>query len=219
MLFAVVAVVACKVSTNLDQVIALDITVPYGGQVEFKDTIVPGARALNGHGDSVQADFKWVSLSTNLVVLDSATGATLGDATGTGTLQAQVGPLRSNPVTVTVIPRVDSAQAIPPDRDTVIVSQPDSLSDTLSVQLFASPSAAVNRKVVFTATTYPASGPTVTFVPRDTVSSNSSGVALVQLKFLGGTVPDSVIVTASVRRPDGTPIPGPNASFVVEFRP
>src|SRR6266850_5061615 len=76
-LLAVLAGAACKVSTNLDQVIALDIGIPNGGQLEFGDTLVPTARALNGRGDSVAADIIWVSLDTAvLTVLDSTTGET-----------------------------------------------------------------------------------------------------------------------------------------------
>lgn len=207
-------------STNLDAVIALEVTLPYGGQVEIGDTLVPSARALNGHGDSVTADIFWVALDTAFItVLDTTTGATRGDSLGTGRLQARVDLLRSNPVPVTVITRLDSAQTIEPTRDTVTISQPDSLSDSLRVQVFATPTIPSQRRVIFTATTFPATGPIVTFVPRDTVLTNSSGVAVTQVKVsLSGPIPDSVVVTATVKRPDGTPISS-SGTFVVEFRP
>lgn len=208
-------------STNLDQVIALDIGIPNGGQLEFGDTLVPTARALNGRGDSVAADFIWVSLDTAvLTVLDSTTGETRGDSVAQGRLQARIGLLRSNTLPITVINRIDSLHlaAGAPTRDTVTVSQPDTLSDSLQVQLFGAP-AASGRRVVFTASIFPVGGPAVTFVPNDTVLSNATGLAAIQLKVpTGGPAPDSVIVTATVPRPDGTSVPG-SVTFVVEFRP
>jgi len=209
------------VSTNLDQVIALDIGIPNGGQLEFGDTLVPTTRALNGRGDSVAADFIWVSLDTAvLTVLDSTTGETRGDSVAQGRLQARIGLLRSNTLPITVINRIDSLHlaAGAPTRDTVTVSQPDTLSDSLQVQLFGAP-AASGRRVVFTASIFPVGGPAVTFVPNDTVLSNATGLAAIQLKVpTGGPAPDSVIVTATVPRPDGTSVPG-SVTFVVEFRP
>ena len=213
-------VVACKVSTNLDQVVALEVILPDSGRLEVGDTLLPRARALNGHGDSVTAGIFWVALDTNITVLDSTTGATIGTSIGLGRLQAIVGLLRSNPQNVTVITHLDSVQALGPTVDTVTVSQPDSLSDSLQVQLFATPAVADRRRVVYSATTFPASGPLITFVPNDTVLSNLSGVAAAQLRLVaGGTLPDSVVVAATVTRPDGTPIAGSPVTFVVEFRP
>jgi len=213
-------VVACKVSTNLDQVIALDIGLPDGGQVEVGDTLVPMARALNGRGDSVEAEIFWESLDTTVIsVLDSTTGETLGKAVGSGELQARVGLLRSNPLRVTVVVHLDSVLRIGPELDTVIVGA-DSSSDSLRVQLFASPSAAIGRRVIFTATPFPASGPLFTFVPNDTVLSNGSGVAATRVRLVSGSsLPDSIVVFATVNRPDGTPIPGSPVKFRVEFLP
>ena len=125
--------------------------------MEFGDTLIPGARALNGHGDSVTADIFWVALDTAVItVLDSTTGATRGDKVGTGRLQARVELLRSNPVPVTVITHLDSAQALEPTRDTVTVSQPDSLSDSLRVQLFATPTVPSQRRGAVCETPVPA---------------------------------------------------------------
>ena len=214
-------VFACKVSTNLDQVIALEVVLPNGGQVEVGDTLLPSGRALNGHGDTITTDIFWVTLDTTIItVLDSTTGATLGDLIGQGRLEARVGLLTSNPQTVTVITHLDSVQPAAPvlTRDTI--AQPDTISDSLRVQLFASPALAVGRRVVFSATTFPASDPLVTLVPRDTIFSSGTGLAATQVRRpAGGTLPDSVVVSATVQRPDGTPIPGSPVIFVVGFRP
>lgn len=214
-------VVACKVSTNLDQVIALDIGLPYGGQVEVGDTLVPTARALNGHGDSVGAEIVWVALDTSAIrVVDTTTGATEGKAIGSGDLQATVGLLRSNPIRVTVVAHLDSVLPRGPTVDTVMIAADTSLSDSLSVQLYASPSAAIGRRVIFTATTFPASGPLFTFVPNDTILSNGVGVAATRVRLdPGSSVPDSIVVVATVTRPDGTPILYSPVKFLVEFLP
>ena len=51
---------------------------PDSGRAEVGDTIHPGARALNGRGDSVAgAQIYWSSLDTGIVaVVDSTTGVT-----------------------------------------------------------------------------------------------------------------------------------------------
>src|SRR5437899_10495881 len=46
-------VFACKVSTNLDQVVALEVVLPNGGQVGVGDTLLPSGPAPNGHGDTI----------------------------------------------------------------------------------------------------------------------------------------------------------------------
>ena len=67
-------VLACKINTDVNQPVAIEIRLPDSGRVELTDTFRPTARALNGIGDSVQAAFVWASLDTAiLAVLDSAT--------------------------------------------------------------------------------------------------------------------------------------------------
>ena len=219
-LLALAAVFACKLNTDLDQAVAIDVILPDSGRVEITDTFRPRARALNGVGDSVAAPVFWSALDTAIIaVLDSTTGATLAKKVGIGRIQARVGTLRSNPQSVTVLAKLDSLVANGPSRDTVVVTSPDSVSDSLVVKAFATGGEASGRRVVYAATTYPASGPAVTFVPKDTVLTSSVGVATVQLKLLPGVRPDSVLVTATMRRLNGTEIPGSPVPFVVEFRP
>jgi hypothetical protein len=219
-------VAACKLNTDLDQPVAIEITLPDSGRVEIDDTLRPSGRALNGVGDSVAVQLIWSSLDSTLAVVDSLTGESVGVEFGTGRLQARAGNLFSNPQTVLVLARLDSVRALGDDRDTVVVTppdttqQPDSLSDSLRVETVAFGGAAANRRVVYTATIYPASGPVVTFVPNDSVVTNASGIAQVQLRLLaGGSVPDSVVVMAAMKRANGTPAPGSPVTFVVEFRP
>ena len=191
---------------------------PDSGRIEVTDSYLPHARALNGAGDSVAAPVFWASLDTAFIkVLDSTTGLSFGDSVGTGRLQARVEALRSSPRPVTVLARLDSVVANGPTRDTV--TAPDSISIGLAVKAFATGGEAINRRVFYAMTLFPPGAATVTFVPKDTVATSSLGVASVQVRFVAGTPPDSVVVTATMRRPDGTAIPGSPVTFLVEFVP
>lgn len=197
---------------------AVEVILPDSGRAEITDTYLPRGRALNAVGDSVAADIYWSSLDTAIIaVLDSTTGVSLAKAVGSGRLQARVGALRSEPQPVIILTRLDMLAAAGPTR--VIVSLADSLSPELQVQAFATPGVPANRRVVYAATTFPASGPVVTFVPNDSVLTSSTGVASTRLRLLAGAIPDSVVVTATMRRPDGTAIPGSPVTFVLEFGP
>jgi len=217
------AVLACKINTDVSQPVAIEIRLPDSARVELTDTFRPTARALNGIGDSVKAAFVWASLDTAiLAVLDSTTGVSLSKTLGFARLQARTGNLISNPQSVTVLPYLDSIRVSGPARDTVFVTPAaDSLSDSLVVHVYGSGGAIpANRRVVFTATTFPASGPMVTLFPGDTVFTNpSTGVATVQVRLRSGTVPDSVVVTAIMLHLDSTAVSGSPLTFVVEFRP
>ena len=215
-----------QLGTDLNQVVALEVFFPDSGLLEIGDTLHPSGRALNGHGDSVAAQIFWTSLDTGIVsVVDSGTGKTFAQAVGIGRLQARFGALRSNPENVLVFVRLDSASTPGVTRDTVVVTPPDtltsadSLSDSLIVKAWADTAGAPGRPVVYTFDTYPPSDTTVTLVPKGTVVTNASGIAVVQVRLRKATVPDSVVVSATVLRPNGTEIPGSPVRFVVEFRP
>ena len=75
-----------------------------------------------------------------------------------------------------------------------------------------------NSRVALAATIYPATGTTVTLQPGDTILTSTAGTALLRLRLTSGQ-PDSVIVTATARRANGTAAPGSPVTFVVEFRP
>jgi len=209
-----VAVLACKIKTDPDQPVAIEIVLPDSGRVELTDTFRPRGHALNGLGDSVQADLVWSSLDTTLAVLDSSTGISLATAVGTARLQARTGNLFSNPQTVTIREHLDSLRAASATRDTV--SAPDSLSDSLTVQAYATGGVPQGRRVVYAFTIFPDISSVVTLVPNDTVFT-SSGLAATRVRLTGSTVPDSVVVTATMRHVNGTLVPD-TATFVVEFR-
>ena len=228
MLLAVAAVFACKISYAPDQPVAITIILPDSGRVELTDTFRPRAVALNAVGDSVQADVFWASLDTAaLAVVDSTTGVSVPrfvvDSTGaaravgaSGRLQARTGRLFSNPQTVQILARLDSMAA---DSLTPADTATDSLSRPLRIRTFAYGGTASLRRVIYSFTTYPASGPVVTLVPRDTVTTGGDGKASVRLRLRPGPIPDSVVVTATMRKFHGDSLPGSPVTFVVEFRP
>ena len=202
---------------------AIEIVLPDSGRVEVTDTFRPRGRALNGLGDSVQAQLVWSSLDTTLEVLDSTTGASLAAVMGTARLQARSGNLFSNQQTVQVLARLDSMAAAGSTRDTLDVtptdSTVDSLSNPLKIATFAFGGAAATRRVVYAAITYPDTVPAVTLLPRDTVLTATDGTAAVQLRLHAGPLPDSVVVTATMRKFHGASLPGSPVIFVVEIKP
>ena len=193
---------------------AIAIVLPDSGRVELADTFRPHARALNGLGDSVQADLVWGSLDSTLEVLDSSTGVSLARLVGTARLLARAGNLFSGTQLVTIREHLDSLRALGAKRDTV--SAPDSLSDSLSVQAYATGGVPQGRRVVYAFTIFPDSTAVVTLVPNDTVFT-SSGLAATRVRLMGTTIPDSVVVTATMRHANGTLVPN-TVTFVVEFR-
>lgn len=213
-----------NLGTDLNQVVAIEVTLPYGGNVELADTLFPGSRALDGRGDSVAATIYWTSLDTaHVTVLDSTTGATLGKALGTGQIQARVGNLHSNPVAITVLAVPDTFFATRPTRDSVSISaKGDSLSDTLQVEVADTNGGTTNglsgRKVGFQIT-YPTDTTAFTLLPGDTVVTSASGLATLFVKLRNRTLPDSVVLTATARHVRGTAIAGSPVTFTVIFAP
>jgi len=199
--------------------VAIEITLPDSGRVEVTDTFRPRGRALNGVGDSVQAQIFWSSLDTALAVLDSTSGVSISKVIGTARLQARTGNLFSNPQTVTVLARLDSIRLTGAMHHTVLAT--DSLSDSLSVQVFALNGAIpANRRVVFAvADTFPTGGPGVTLVPNDTVFTSATGLAAVRVRRPTGAVPDSVVITVTMNHVNQTAVNGSPVTFVVEFKP
>src|SRR5207245_1597582 len=105
-------------------------------------------------------------------VVDGTTGPAAAAQPATGHRPARAGALRSNPLTTRVRAAADTV--FPPGlvRDTVILSTPDSLSDSLGVLLQdTTANGAVNltgRPIVFALTaTYPSGAGRVTLVTRD----------------------------------------------------
>ncbi len=203
---------------------ALEVSLPYGGNVELGDTIVPSSRALDGRGDSVAAIIYWKSLDTaHVTVLDSTTGATLAKANGAGAIQARTGNLHSNPIAITVLAAADTVIAESPLRDSVSIStKVDSLSDTIKVEVAdtnGGTTTALSGRTVAFQITYPADTTAFTLLPGDTVLTGFNGIAALRVKLKNRTLPDSIVLSATARRLRGATIAGSPITFTVLFAP
>jgi hypothetical protein len=233
--FVLAAAAACKLSTDLAQIIAIEVVAP--DSVEEFDTLVPRARVLSGHGDSLGVPVHWSSPDTTIRV-DSLTGKTVVVLPGlTGRLLASAGGLVSNPLTIRTLAAADTMFPAGPTVDTTSiagVTALDSLSDSLKVGIVDTTITGTGTSVVPLAgrpvvyrLLHPAAG-AVTLVTNDTAHtladsvagvSNAQGVAAAKVRMLlPDTLPDSVVVLASARRAVGTTLAGSPATFVVRFR-
>jgi len=235
----VATAVACsKLGTDLNQVIAIVTAAP--DSLEEYDTLVPGAAALNGAGDTVPATILWTSLDSVLTVLNDTTGKTVVSHTRqTGRLQAHLGNLFSNPIAIRTLAAADTLFATGVIADTVTLSAttpPDSLSDSLQVELADTIESSAGadsltvplagRPVVY-AITYANPGAATlvktdtahALVTLDTVTTGANGVAFVKVRLLADALPDSIVVTARARRAIGDSVPGSPVTFFVRFQP
>jgi hypothetical protein len=226
------AAVACgELGPDFDRVVAVEVSTP--DSLEQLDTLRPRARALNGRGDSVAATILWTTLDTALLAVgNETTGKLVGKRPGADArIQARVGNLRINLILVDVLAAADTLVAPGDTADTVTVSAPDSLSDSLSVRADTTGGLAGlrGRPVVWaiTAPTGAGSG-SVTLVTDDTaralvtvdtVVTSGSGIAAIQVRLIADPRPDSAIVEARAQRAVGTTIPGSPVTFVVRFLP
>jgi hypothetical protein len=224
---------------DLNRVIAIEVSAP--DSLEQYDTLVPHARVLDGHGDSVAATISW-SLpdsadSVALTLLDTTTGRAIVNTAGTtGRLLAEGDGLVSNPVSIRTLAAADGVFGVGTVVDTVTLSA-DSVSDSLQVELVDSIKAAsggdsltvglAGRPVVYSITEPTTAGPVTlitvdsmhALVTTDTVTTAASGIAFVKVRLLGSPVPDSVVVQAVARRAVGDTVPGSPVTFVVRFQP
>jgi hypothetical protein len=231
------AAATCKVSTDLSRNIAIEVTAP--DSLEEYDTLKPTARVLTGHGDTAATAVFWFTPDSAIAVLDSATGWTVVIRTGqSGRLVASGAGLVSNPLPIRTLAAADTMYAAGPTLDTVDIAgttAPDSLSDSLKIEIADTVTAAgtnsivplAGRPVVYVLVHPLVAGP-VTLVTQDTAPaladtvtavSSATGVAFVKVRLLApDTIPDSVVVVASARRAVGTTVPGSPDTFVVRFR-
>ncbi|HEX4601939.1 MAG TPA: hypothetical protein VH116_11150 [Gemmatimonadales bacterium] len=231
-----VALACGKLGPDLSPVIAIATVVP--DSLEEDDRLVPQAMALDGAGNVVPGvTISWMSLDTVLGVIlpDTVVVRKPGLA---GRLQAAVGTLLSNPLTIQTFVAADTLFSIGRKADTVsLAATPDSLSHVFTVMVAdtvvtgSGPDSFVplrSRPVVFTLV-HQTAGDSVTLiatdttahvrVAADTIASDSSGLATVRVRFLGGPLPDTALVTASTTRARGAPAPGSPDTLVVTFRP
>ena len=195
---------------------------PDTGKMDFGDTVVLTAVALNGRGQAVTAPIIWSDLDT-IVRIDSLTGKLVADTIGTGLIQARTGNLRSNPQSITVSIRPDTAFAdSTAARDSVsVTTKKDSLSDSIRIRVrhygATDTTALSGRPVIFTLSDTNSFRLTP---PGPTVTTDVNGLAVVQVRLKQGTLPDSAVVQASVVHYfNHIPVPGSPMTFVVRFYP
>ncbi|HET9708747.1 MAG TPA: hypothetical protein VFP39_10640 [Gemmatimonadales bacterium] len=207
---------ACKaLSPDFDAVIAIDVALP-DSVIEIGDTTYPKGSAIDGRGGPAQATLVWTALDTTIRVVDSLSGAAVGVSPGPGRLVARVGALRSNPAVVNVLGTLDSIAAVGRTADTVKVSKPDSVSDTLTIEAFSGGTPSAHRRIALSID-FPAGGTGVTLVPGDSVVTGSLGTAAFFVQ-LTGVRPDSAVISATATY-QGVPVTGSPTRYVVVFLP
>ncbi|MES2124756.1 MAG: hypothetical protein V4503_08745 [Gemmatimonadota bacterium] len=101
-----IGVAACSaLPVSGDGIVALELRTKPPVTLKLGESLTLQARALSQQGDSVAADVRWLTPDTTAVALDSITGvvrALVG--TGTARVQAHVGTLRSDLLSITLQP-------------------------------------------------------------------------------------------------------------------
>jgi len=158
----------------------------------------------------------WTALDTTIQVVDSLSGAAVGVSPGPGRLVASLGALRSNPAVVNVLGTLDSIVAVGRTLDTVTVSKPDSLSDSLTIEAFSGGIASAHRRIGLSID-FPPGGTGITLVPGDTIVTGPQGIAAFFVQ-LTGVRPDSAVISATATY-QGVPVTGSPTRYVVVFQP
>jgi len=201
-------------------IVALEVRLPSPPTIEVGETLQLSARPLDKNGDSVAATVIWRSPDTTVSV-DSLTGLVIGNVAGTARVQASVGSLSSDLVTLTVLARADTLAIV---GDSSFTLTGDSLvSPPLAtiLQSFAAGPLA-DRPVIYEITT-PTADTAVTLtggVLSDTVQTGSDGTVTSEALTLNPAKvrPDSTIITVRANRTHGEPVPGSGQRFIVRFQ-
>ncbi len=86
-------------------IVAIEVRTPSSLTLRLGDSVTLHARALNQQGDSVAGVIRWFTVDTAAVTVDSIRGVvTPRQSTGTARVQASVGTLHSDPLTLLLAP-------------------------------------------------------------------------------------------------------------------
>jgi hypothetical protein len=223
------ATIALSACSNLPSgeggVVALELRLPSPPVVEQNDTLRLRARALNADGDSVAADVFWRTLDdTVLTVVDSIGLVTTSRTSGTARVQARVGSLRSDLVSLSLRPRSDTL--LLSVADTITIPAADSLSSALGarVESLDPVGGVAGTSILYEVVDTVAARGTVRFgngllAFRATTGSDGGPTTAVTLRKVAAQAPPPVVeVRVSASRPSGTPVPGSGQVFTLLFQ-
>jgi hypothetical protein len=201
-------------------IVALEVRVPSPPVIEIGETLQLSARPLDKDGDSVAATVIWRTPDTTATV-DSTTGLVTGVDSGTARIQASVGSLSSDVISLTVLTAADTLAIV---GDSIFTLIGDSLVTpplAVSLQSFTT-GGLFDRPVIYEITT-PTPDTAVTLtggVLSDTVQTASDGtITSVILSLNPSKVrPDSTIIAVRANRTHGAPVPGSGQRFIVRFQ-
>jgi hypothetical protein len=204
-------------------VVAIELRLPNPAVVEPGDTLALRARALNEKGDSVAATFVWLT-PDNTLTLDPAGLVTTSLTTGTGRVQASVGSLRSDLVTLAIRRASDTLALAGPD--TLTVAPGDSASGALEAAVLSLTPDTVGisgTSILYEVVDAAAAQDNQWFAGkvlalRATTSIPGTPATPVTLRRGDPTRPDTVDVRVSAARPSGKPVPGSGQLFTVIFQ-
>ncbi len=201
-------------------VVALEVLVPSPPVLEIGETIQLSARPLDKNGDSVAATVIWRTADATVSV-DSTTGLVTGVAAGTARIQASVGSLSSDLISLTVLTPADTLAIV---GDSIFILTGDSVITPPLVTIVQSFTTGVlsDRPVIYEITT-PTPDTAVTLtggVLSDTVQTGADGRVISEVLTLNPSKvrPDSTIIEVRANRTHGEPVPGSGQRFIVRFQ-
>lgn len=223
-LAALAAAPACSEISDSDGIIALAVSVPSDRTLEVGETAELAAWGLTPEGDSVAADVTWVTVDTTVDI--DAAGLVTALFPGSGRVQAQSGPIVSNPITFTVTATPDTL--ILPEPATLVVAAGELSSAPLLPRLetldpsVPVPDASITFRIVDPVFADPAER-TVQLtggVLERTVTTGPLGSPALEVRVervTGTTQPATVLVEVTAQLPGGEPVPGSGQQFTVLF--
>jgi hypothetical protein len=223
---AALAIIGCSNLTDSNGgVVALGLRLPVPPAVEPDDTLTLIGYALNVNGDTVDTPVYWRTLDdTLLTVVDSIGLVTTTRTSGQARVQARVGSLQSDVVTLLIRPRSDTLRLTAADTITVPVG--DSASGALAAAVESrNPAGGVSgTSILFEVVDSVAARDRVRFANglltyrATTATTGAPTTAVVLYKVTDPIPPMTVQVRISATRPSKIDVPGSGQQFTVIFQ-
>lgn len=221
-LIAVAILAGCS---GLDEgeagVVALEVRAPLPPIVEVGETVQFSATPLDAEGDSVGVPVTWRTPDATLSVGET-TGLVTGVAPGPGQVQAVVGSLVGELVSLDVIPPADTLVLV---GDSVVAAPAEpGVSPSLTAQLQSfNPAGPLEARPVIFEITRPTATPLAVTLPggvlTDTLTTSADGtVGVIVSRDPGVPLTDTVFVAIRASRTRGAAVPGSGQRFIVLFQ-